>query len=328
MQALWANAMKKLLDLFGKLKQFFKRDKDGRSLSERLRDHYRLVLIDDDTYSEVGSWRLTPLNAYTFFSSIIVCTAILVTLLIMYTPLKRYIPGYGDLARTREIAELKTRVRAMEKEIKANQAYYENFRRIMNGEVVQLSKEEAEARDSDFVDLSSLKADVARIPEDEQLRAAVANETVLAPRRNRQNGSATVVNEQYIPETPLERTFFMPPLSGSEVTSPFNPEKDHLGIDISGVKNSAVRATHDGVVISAGFTVETGYSIAIQHKDNIVTIYKHNSVLLKKAGASVKQGEAIAIIGNTGEQSTGPHLHFELWYRGRPVNPADYINFQ
>lgn len=320
--------MKKYLDLFGKLRQFFKRSEDGRSLSERMRDHYRLVLIDDDTYSEVGSWRLTPLNAYTFFSSIIVATAILVTLLIMYTPLKRYIPGYGDLARTREIAELKSRVRTMEKEIKANQEYHENIRRIMNGEVVQLSKEEAEIRDSDFVDLDSLKADVARIPEDDALRAAVANETVLAPRRSAESGSASVVSEQYVPETPLERTFFMSPLSGAEVTSPFNLEKDHLGIDISGVKNSAIRATHDGVVISAGYTVETGYSIAIQHKDNILTIYKHNSVLLKKAGASVKQGEAIAIIGNTGEQSTGPHLHFELWHRGRPVNPADYINFQ
>jgi murein DD-endopeptidase MepM/ murein hydrolase activator NlpD len=317
--------MKKYLDLFGKLRQFFKRSEDGRSLSERMRDHYRLVLLNDDTYNELGSWRLTPLNAYIFFSSIIVATAILVTLLIMYTPLKRYIPGYGDLARTREIAELKGRVRSMEKEIKASEAYHENIRNIMNGEVVQLSKEESEIKDTDFVSIDSMHADVERVPEDEQLRAAVANETVLTPRRS--DRATTPVSNEFIPETPLERTFFMSPLSGAEVTSAYNLEKDHLGIDLSGVKNSAIRATHDGVVISAGFTVETGYSIAIQHRDNVITIYKHNSVLLKKAGASVKQGEAIAIIGNTGEQSTGPHLHFELWYRGRAVNPADYINF-
>ena len=317
--------MKKYLDFFSKIKQFFSGGSDGRSISEKLRDHYRLVLMNEDTYDEIGSLRLTPINVYVFFSSIIVATAILVTLAIMYTPLKRYIPGYGDLARTKEIAELKGKVRDMEKEINANDKYNDNLRKIMNGEIEELSADETTVQDSDQIDINTMHADVERIDEDEQLRAAVATETVM---KSKSSQTAKEQPTQYVAETPLEKIFFMSPLSGGDVTAPFNLEKEHLGIDVSGVKNAAIRATHDGVVISAGFTVETGYSIAIQHKDNIITIYKHNSVLLKKAGSPVKQGEAIAIIGNSGEQSSGPHLHFELWYRGRPVNPADYISFQ
>jgi murein DD-endopeptidase MepM/ murein hydrolase activator NlpD len=320
--------MNKYLDIFTKFRQFFKKGTDERTFSEKLRDHYRLILMNEDSYQEVGSLRLTPLNVYIFFSSIVVATAVMVTLLIMYTPLKRYIPGYGDLARTKEIADLKGKVRSMEKEIQATQKYHENWRNIMNGDMVALSKEETTISDSASMDLDSMMADVDRIKEDDILRSAVANETSLPVKSTPSVGASGNAKEVYVPETPLEKVFFMSPLSGGDVTSVFNIEKEHLGIDVSGVKNSAIRATHDGVVISAGFTIETGHSIAIQHKDNVITIYKHNSVLLKKAGASVKQGEAIAIIGNTGEQSTGPHLHFELWYRGRPVNPSDYINFQ
>jgi murein DD-endopeptidase MepM/ murein hydrolase activator NlpD len=323
--------MKKLLALLSSIRQFFSKKDDDRSFSEKMRDNYRLVLLNEDNYREVGSWSLTPLNVYAFFSSIIVATALFVTLLIMYTPLKRYIPGYGDLARTKELADLKSRVRDMEQVVKANEAYNENLRSIMNGDVVALSKAEAAINpDSQSVDINSMMADVERSPEDDKLRAAVATEAGISSttKKPENQGANAPSSQQYVPETPLEKTFFMTPLSGGDITSAFDMEKDHLGIDVSGVKNAAIRATHDGVVVSAGFTVETGHSIAIQHKDNMITIYKHNSVLLKKAGSQVKQGEAIAIIGNTGEQSTGPHLHFEIWYRGRPVNPADYINFQ
>jgi murein DD-endopeptidase MepM/ murein hydrolase activator NlpD len=97
---------------------------------------------------------------------------------------------------------------------------------------------------------------------------------------------------------------------------------------VAAPRNTAIKSAADGMVIFAGYTVETGYSIAIQHPNNVVTMYKHNSLLLKKAGSAVKAGEAIAIIGNTGELTTGPHLHFELWYKGRPVNPSDYIIFK
>jgi murein DD-endopeptidase MepM/ murein hydrolase activator NlpD len=120
--------------------------------------------------------------------------------------------------------------------------------------------------------------------------------------------------------------FFFTPVKGT-VTNVFNSAEKHFGVDIAAAPNEAIKATLDGTVILSAWTSETGYIITIQHSNNLVSVYKHNSALLKKAGTYVKAGEAIAIIGNSGEYTSGPHLHFELWYNGSPVNPKDYIAF-
>jgi murein DD-endopeptidase MepM/ murein hydrolase activator NlpD len=124
----------------------------------------------------------------------------------------------------------------------------------------------------------------------------------------------------------IEQLYFVPPLSGT-VSMQYSPDKKHYGIDVIAPKNSAIKAAMDGFIVMSDWTLETGNTIGIQHANNIVTFYKHNSVLLKKTGEKVKAGEAIAIIGNTGELTNGPHLHFEIWNRGTPVNPEDYISF-
>jgi len=119
---------------------------------------------------------------------------------------------------------------------------------------------------------------------------------------------------------------FFIPVKGI-ITNEFNPRKQHYGIDIAARKNETVKSVLDGTVILSNWTVETGYVIAIQHSHSLVSVYKHNSALLKQTGEKVKAGEVIAIIGETGEYSTGTHLHFELWDEGSPVNPKDYISF-
>lgn len=317
--------MQKYFTFIKKFLDFFRRHgDDDRSLMEKLRDKYRLVVMNDETFEEVTSVKLSPLSVYVFLSSLIVGTAILVTLLIVYTPLKRYIPGYGDYNRDREIAALTGKVASLENEVEAHRRYNENFRKILVGDLADMGQKAAEKQAPAAGDRKdSLPKDVARIPEDEQLRAGVARGTFSTgapaggPAADRALGGA---------DLPLEQMFFLPSVSG-ETSSGFDLSKEHFGIDIVAPKNTAVKAAADGMVISSGYTVETGYSIVIQHPNNVVTMYKHNSVLLKKAGANVKAGEAIAIIGNSGEETSGPHLHFELWYRGRPVDPSDYINF-
>lgn len=311
--------LKKFLD-------FFRRsDDDDRSLMDKLRDKYRLVIMNDDTFEEVTSIKLTPLSVYVGLSTLIVGTAILVTMAIVWTPLKRYIPGYGDFKRDGEIATLVDKVNALENEVDATRRYNENFRKLLVGDLEGMSKEAAEKQGKPADTADALPQEVDRIPEDEQLRSAVAkgtftaDPTLAAPVAQAGAGFAPR-------DIPLEQLFFMPPVSG-EMTSGFDFKKDHYGIDIAAPKNTAVKSAADGVVISAGYTVETGYSIAIQHPNNVVTMYKHNSVLLKQTGSSVKAGEAIAIIGNSGENTSGPHLHFELWYKGQAVDPSDYINF-
>ena len=124
----------------------------------------------------------------------------------------------------------------------------------------------------------------------------------------------------------IEELYFIPPLRGY-ITADFQPSKKHYGIDIAAPKNTPIKSAMAGTVIISDWTLETGNIIGIQHKNNLVSFYKHNSVLLKKIGSFVKAGEAVAIIGNTGQLSDGPHLHFEIWHNGQPVNPTNYINF-
>ncbi|MBK8505637.1 MAG: M23 family metallopeptidase [Saprospiraceae bacterium] len=119
----------------------------------------------------------------------------------------------------------------------------------------------------------------------------------------------------------------MPPITGS-ISLEFDPQKDHFGIDINAAPNTAIKAIMSGFIIFSGWTLETGNTIGIQHDQNLISFYKHNSSLLKSTGTFVQAGEAVAIIGNTGTLSSGPHLHFELWQAGKPVDPTDYINFE
>ncbi|MCS7037374.1 MAG: M23 family metallopeptidase [Saprospiraceae bacterium] len=306
----------------------FRRSAEGESRSwlERLRDRYRLVIVNDETFEEVSSLKLSPLSVYIFLSSLIVGTAILVTLLIVYTPLKRYIPGYGDFQRDSEIAELSQKASALEKEINAQRLYNENLRKILTGDLADFTEEAVKGKsrlDTSRSESSASPADFAgKLGE-----TALTSEPSAAAEETPKHGQTAGLAVSAGSDLPIERLQFIPPVSG-EITARFDPLKNHFGIDVAAPRNTAIKAAADGVVILAGYTVETGYSIAIQHPHNIVTLYKHNSVLLKKAGTPVKAGEAIALIGNSGIESSGPHLHFELWYRGRPVNPSDYIGFR
>ncbi len=307
----------------------FRRSAQGESRSwlDQLRDQYRLVIVNDETFEEVSSLKLSPLSVYIFLSSLIVGTAILVTLLIVYTPLKRYIPGYGDFQRDSEIAALTQKAAALEKEVNAQRLYNENLRKILTGDLADFTEEAV--RDKNRLDTARSAASSS--PTD---FAGRLGESALTSSPTEAEGDAEGSSRPAagLPvslgsDQSIERLQFIPPVSG-EITARFDPLKNHFGIDVAAPRNTAIKAAADGVVILAGYTVETGYSIAIQHPHNIVTLYKHNSVLLKKAGTPVKAGEAIALIGNSGVESSGPHLHFELWYRGRPVNPADYIGFR
>ncbi len=318
--------MQKYFGFLKKLAAFFRRsNNDERSLMEKLRDKHRLVIMNDDTFEEVTSIKLTPLSVYVGFSTLIVGTVFLVAAAIVWTPLKRYIPGYGDFDRDAQINELATKVAGLENEIELTRRYNENIRKILVGDLADFSKEAAERKGQPSELADTVPRDAERIPEDEQMRVAVSKGTFTS--EPPPPVAAASLGSNVPRDVPLEQISFMPPVSG-DVTASFDLQKSHFGVDIAAAKNTAVKAAANGVVISSGYTVETGYSIAIQHPNNVVTMYKHNSVLLKEAGSPVKAGEAIAIIGNSGETTTGPHLHFEIWYKGRPANPTDYINFK
>lgn len=315
--------MKKSLMFFRRMFAFFsKKGEDNASLMDKLRDRYRLVMMNEDTFEEVASLKLTPLSVYIALSSLVVGTAVLVIMLIVWTPLKRYIPGYGDFKRDSEISALAAKINSLDKELEAHRRYNENIRKILTGDLKDMSKEavEEKGQGKDTTKQTTIVAD--RIPEDELLRNAVdAGSFVVSEASSVERSGSISFNEKA-----LEQVFFIPPVSG-DILAPFDLRKEHYGVDISAPKNTPIKAAADGMVIMAGYSIETGYSITIQHAYNVVTLYKHNSALLKKQGSPVRAGEAIAIIGNTGEHTSGPHLHFELWHKGRPVNPANYVLF-
>ncbi len=286
------------------------------NFKERLKNTYRLVVMNGETFEEVSSYRLSLLNVYVLLSSLFVVMAIVVFLLIAATPLKKYLPGYGSVQQDKELRELHLQMDEMERELANHRRYSENFRKILVGDV-ETEQDIPEVQDKKLDTIT----EIPRAPILDQLqREATRSEIGSAPPEGRTSNLSPR-------DIPLEQMYFTPPLRGT-VSAKYAPENDHYGIDVLAPKNTPVQAAMDGYVFLSDWTLETGNTIGIQHTNNTITFYKHNSSLLKPAGSYVKAGEAVAIIGNTGTLSNGPHLHFELWYKGKSVDPTGYIEFE
>jgi murein DD-endopeptidase MepM/ murein hydrolase activator NlpD len=230
---------------------------------------------------------------------------------VAFTPLREFIPGYADVNLRRNALDASLRADSISKELENKNAYMQNLLYILQGKTPPST--------TSFPSDSTHKYDnisIKKSKSDSVLRAQIEAEDKYALAADDEKGQNKSISS----------FFFFTPLNGT-VTSSFNSKNSHFGIDIAAGENEAIKATINGTVIFASWTNTEGYVIHIQHDNNLISAYKHNSVLLKKAGDYVKAGEVIAIIGNSGELSTGPHLHFELWYNGIPLNPQEYISF-
>lgn len=293
-------------------------NKNERRRWERMKDTYRLVIFNNETFEEVRSFNMSPLNVYVMLSTLVVLVSALAIAAIVFTPIKRLIPGYGTASTHPEMVKIYRDIDSLEHLLQAQETYNQGMKKLLTADV-EYAPEEPPAKKT----LENHEP-VERSEEDAKLR----NEVEIADIRAATGGNPPVNPVNISPrEVPLEQMHFSSPIGGSLVAG-FNLDKKHLGVDVVAPKNTPVKAAMDGWVISSDWTLETGNTIAIQHTNNIVTFYKHNSVLLKKAGNYVRGGEAIAIIGNTGELTDGPHLHFELWHQGKPVNPTDFVDFK
>lgn len=281
---------------------------DKRKLITKLRNKYRLVILNDDTFEEKLSLKLSRLNVFLIVGFLAIFLVTATTLLIAFTPLREYIPGYSSTELRKQAYELAVRTDSLENQLTYNQRYLLNIQNIVEG------KPPLNLADTTLGD-SAVEAELDQSisKDDSLLRKYVEKEekfNVPAENKEKQNRSIN----------------FFTPLQGL-VTQSFNVKENHLGIDVVADSKEVIKACQEGIVIFSEWTVETGHVILVQHRNNFISAYKHNSALLKKQGDLVKAGEPIAIIGDTGELSTGPHLHFELWYDGNPVNPQNYINF-
>ncbi len=296
--------------------------KRGRKFIEKSRENYRLIVMNNETFEEVGSYQLSPLNIYMAICGVIAIVAFLVFLLIVATPIKRYIPGYGNIQEHKEALRLTAELNAIKEDLSAQEAYTENIRKILVGDIVEVESQVAAIDTNATEDIPDSLLNVERIREDELLRKEIELNEQLQNRQTNTTGSLAMNNQ-----ISLEQLYFIPPISGGTISEPYGPDNKHYGIDVMAPKNTPVKAIMDGFVFTSDWTLETGNTIGIQHANNLISFYKHNSVLLKESGNQVKAGEAIAIIGNTGTLSSGPHLHFELWHNGKAVNPENFIIF-
>jgi len=265
-----------------------------RKIWERLKDTYRISILDDENLEEIGSYNVSLLNFYIFISVIGMLLSLLVISFIVFTPVKRLIPGYGDISDNRKFIELSRKVEELEQELVASETYTQGLKNLLSG--------------GDLLNEGSAKD---------------KNDDNQTTEKKRLTGSDI---EDIKRARGLNYLRFITPVQGT-VSAPYKPDVGHYGIDIVAPKNSPVKSIMDGVVISADWSAKSGNTLIIQHDKSIVSSYKHLSVMFVKTGDIVKTGEGIAIIGNSGELTTGPHLHFELWYEGRSVNPQNLINF-
>lgn len=278
-----------------------------KKMLKKIKDHYRLVIYNDTSFQSVWSIKLSGVK---FFSLVGIVSFVLITLgifIISATGLKEYIPGYPKAAYRQMLVKNTLKIDSLEQELAKRDAFFKGIKSIISGEI---PKEDSVA---DTV-IKAHQVVFKTYNHDSVFQDKIMAEQLSLSTHSKETSKG------------LGQIHFFVPLKGT-ITNTFNTLTEHYGVDLVSEPNARISAILDGTVIFSGWTIETGYVIYIQHQLDLISSYKHNSQLLKNVGDIVKAGEAIAIIGNTGEYSTGPHLHFELWQKGKPLNPEEYIDF-
>jgi murein DD-endopeptidase MepM/ murein hydrolase activator NlpD len=293
-----------------------KKEKNKKKWYSWLRNKYRLVFMNDETLEERFTFRLSRLNVFTALGTLTIVLIFLTSYLIAFTPLREYIPGYPNVDLQKRLYKLQKKTDSIEKDLTKKELFFKNLKDVINGKDLTTDIPLPARDDQNKYSKIKLKRSV----EDSLLRMEIDNQGKYNIYRMENSENS------FQKRTSIGGVLFFSPLKGI-ITNEFKPVENHYGVDIVSRQNEAIKAVLDGTVILSNWTLETGYVVVIQHPQNIVSVYKHNSAVLKKTGEIVKAGDPIAILGETGELSTGPHLHFELWFNGNPVNPKDFITF-
>jgi murein DD-endopeptidase MepM/ murein hydrolase activator NlpD len=276
------------------------------------RDKYRFSVINDHTFEEIWRIRLTRYNAFLLISFLVIFIIGATTSLISFTNLREFIPGYPDITMRRNILMSSLRLDSLDHELAIRDKYFANLNAIISGNPPSELNVRQEAT-RNYKEISFNKS-----PEDSALKARIENEE----RYDLTLGPSTTESV-----SGLAGMHFFPPVKGI-ISGRFDARTKHYGTDIVTKPKALVSSALDGTVFFTGWTMETGFVIQVQHPNNLVSVYKHNASLIKESGDLVRAGEAISIVGDSGELYTsGPHLHFEIWYKGSPIDPEKHILF-
>ena len=273
-----------------------------------MRFEYKLSFLNENTLEEVFSLRLSRLTSLIVLFLFAVFLITLTSVVIIKTPIRNYLPGYLDADVRQQMIRNALATDSLETQLAMQSKYLNNVGAILRGDMkvdeVPVSDSIKDARNINLEKSERTAAFVRNYEEDEKYNL---------------NGLAAA-------STGAEKAMFYKPVKGM-VSSAFNLREKHYAIDIATTPSESVLATMKGIVVFTGFDPNSGYVIILQHPNGFVSVYKHSDKLLKSQGDAVSAGEVIALAGNTGNLSTGVHLHFELWLDGKPVDPSQYINF-
>lgn len=284
-------------------------NKSKKKFAKKLLHKYRMVVLNEDTFEERFSFRLTRLNVFVTVGLSAIFLVAITTILIAFTPLREYIPGYSSAKLKERAASLSYVSDSLQNVIRMNDQYLSSIKNALTGDldIEKLNRDSILSQpitDAEYEEINRIKADSL-------LREEVAQE-------DKYNILPTATDE-------INFSLF-PPVKGS-ISDPYSIEDKHYAVDIVTSRNAPIKSIADGRVIFAEWTAETGYVIIIKHSYGLISAYKHNASISKSQGDMVRAGEVIATAGNTGEFTTGPHVHFELWNEGNPVDPSEYIDF-
>ncbi|WP_440879948.1 M23 family metallopeptidase [Tenacibaculum sp. C7A-26P2] len=281
-----------------------------RKFKQKLTDKYRLVILNEDTFQERFSLKLSRLNVFVLGGLFSILLIVLTTLLIAFTSLREYIPGYSSTSLKKKATRLTYEADSLKSRLEVLEAYTSALKPVLTGEI------KPEKIDS-IVNINDNGLDL-----DESKLLATKKDSLFREQiESKDRFPLSDVNED------RAKNVFFAPLTGI-ISQSYDVKSKHYAVDIVSKKGTPVKAIADGTVIISEWTAATGYVIMIQHSNEFLSVYKHNGTLLKQQGEFVKSGEVIANVGSTGELTTGPHLHFELWNDGYSVNPTNYISFE
>jgi len=284
--------------------------KKDKKFARKLLHKYRLVVLNEDTFEERFAIKLTRLNVFVIVSLSMILLVAATTFLIAFTPLREFIPGYSSAKLKKQATELSFKTDSLQQIIAINDQYLGSIKRVLTGDVKTLDFNKDSILNAVNEEIGQIS--VKPTKQDSLLREKVDKE-----------------DKYNLFESAIYASNFVlfPPVNGN-ISEGYNVKEKHYAVDIIVAKNTPVKATADGTVIFAEWTSETGYVVIIEHSYEMISVYKHNASLTKEQGDIVKAGEVIAMAGNSGEFTTGPHLHFELWSKGYPINPTNFIDFK
>lgn len=278
-------------------------------IKKKLFTKNRLVILNEETFEEIFSFKLNLMNVFVGLTSLSIFLIAITTYIIAFTPLREYIPGYASTALKREATQNAIKSDSLQRVLEENNVYLASIKKVLTGDLdhTKLSRDSIQAAAPK--DLSEVEG-----PSEEELK--LRDEVALEDKYN--------LFEQAKPRVSL---VLFPPVKG-HITEQYSSKNKHFAVDIALAKDTPIKSIAAGTVILADWTPTNGHVMIIRHNDGIISVYKHAALLTKDQGDVVKSGEVVAMAGSTGEQSTGVHLHFELWKDGYPINPTQFIDFE